>query len=68
MKPTVTIEYHRDNGHWTWSAEILSNGERPIRATGDRYPGNQKGLRAAKRDAAAAVAHLRGKGNIKVKQ
>ncbi len=68
MKPIVTIEYHRDNGNWTWSAEIVSNGERPIRATGDNYPGTPRGLKAAKRDAAAAVEHLRIKGNIKVKR
>jgi len=68
MKPIVTLEYIRVNGNWTWKAEIVSGSDRPIRATGDLYPGNHKGLKEAKRDAAAAVEHLRTKGNIKVKR
>ena len=68
MKPIVTLEYILKQGFWTWKAEIKSNGEKAIRATGDNYPGNSRGLKEAKRDAAAAIAHLRGKGNIKVKR
>ena len=68
MKPIVTLEYILKQVFWTRKAEIKSNGEKPVRATGDNYPATAKGLKAAKRDAAAAIAHLRGKGNIKVKR
>lgn len=68
MKPIVTLEYIKIEGCWTWKAEIKSNGENPVRATGDHYQGNSKGLKEAKRDAAAAIEHLRAKGNIKVKR
>ena len=68
MKPIVTLEYIMRQGFWTWKAEIKSNGENPVRATGDHYQGNSKGLKETKRDAAAAIEHLRGKGNINVKR
>ena len=66
MKPIVTLEYFRVQNHWTWKAQI--ENDKSIKATGDLYPGTQKGLKAAKRDACAAISHLRDKGNIKVKR
>lgn len=55
-------------GNWMWTAEIDNGSVKPIRATGELYPGNNKGLKEAKRDAASAIEHLREKGNIKVKR
>lgn len=63
MKPLVYIEYTRLNGSWTWTATVGA-----ITAKGDIYPGTKKGRREMKRDANAAIEHLREKGNIKVKR